>query len=185
MSNRTLGDSDKVRISETVYVTGNTKGPKGTFSDGTISSRQDKNTKERLQMTAPIPPGSSGGPVLNKKGEVIGVSFAGHRALDAQNLNFAIPTKYLKKLLKQSNTATPLSQVTHSISAETYFLFRNVKYELGDYAGAIADYTMAIRLQPDYAKAYYNRGSCEGSFRSDVGSKARFSCCLAACDKSG
>ena len=70
-----LGDSDTVRIGETVYVAGNPKGLEGTFSDGIISSRRDKYTKERLQMTAPISPGSSGGPVLNRKGEVIGVSF--------------------------------------------------------------------------------------------------------------
>ena len=102
-----LGDSDKVRIGETVYVAGNPKGLEGTFSDGIISSRRDKDTKERLQMTAPISPGSSGGPVLNKKGEVIGVSFAGHRALDAQNLNFAIPSKYLKKMLEQKKSVKP------------------------------------------------------------------------------
>ena len=61
-----LGDSDSVRIGETVYVAGNPKGLEGTFSDGIISSRRDKYTKERLQMTAPISPGSSGGPVLNR-----------------------------------------------------------------------------------------------------------------------
>ena len=72
-----IGDSDKVRIGETVYVAGNPKGLEGTFSDGIISSRRDKDTTERLQMTAPISPGSSGGPVLNKKGEVIGVSLLG------------------------------------------------------------------------------------------------------------
>ena len=58
-----LGDSDAVRIGATVYVAGNPKGLEGTFSDGIISSRRDKDTKERLQMTAPISPGSSGGPV--------------------------------------------------------------------------------------------------------------------------
>ena len=105
-----LGDSDAVRIGATVYVAGNPKGLEGTFSDGIISSRRDKLTKERLQMTAPISPGSSGGPMLNRKGEVIGVSVAVHRALDAQNLNFAIPSKYLKKLLEQSKLAKPLSQ---------------------------------------------------------------------------
>ena len=108
-----LGDSDKVRIGETVYVAGNPKGLEGTFSDGIISSRRDKYTKERLQMTAPISPGSSGGPVLNKKGEVIGVSVAVHRALDAQNLNFAIPSKYLKKLLAQpKDNKTPIARET-------------------------------------------------------------------------
>ena len=49
-----LGNSDTVRIGETVYVAGNPKGLEGTFSNGIISSRRDKYTKERLQMTAPI-----------------------------------------------------------------------------------------------------------------------------------
>ena len=74
-----LGDSDTVRIGETIYVAGNPKGLEGTFSDGIISSRRDRYTKERLQMTAPISPGSSGAPVLNRKGEVIGVSLSWYR----------------------------------------------------------------------------------------------------------
>ena len=153
-----LGDSDSVRIGETVYVAGNPKGLEGTFSDGIIS-RQHNNTKERLQMTAPISLGSSGGPVVNKKGEVIGVSFAIHQDLDAQNLNFAIPSKYLKALLARSKPAKPLLEGNDlPISAETYFSWGNVKYHLGNYAAAIADYTMAIRLKPDYAGAYNNRG---------------------------
>ncbi len=156
-----LGDSDKVRIGETVYVAGNPKGLEGTFSDGIISSRRDKLTKERLQMTAPISPGSSGGPVLSKKGEVIGVSVAVHRALDAQNLNFAIPSKYLKKLLDQSKLAKPLSEGKQSISAETYFLWGNAKSHLGDHAGAIKDYTAAIRLKPNSVDAYNNRGNAK------------------------
>ena len=153
-----LGDSDDVRIGETIYVAGNPKGLEGTFSDGIISSRRDEYTKERLQMTAPISPGSSGGPVLNRKGEVIGVSFARHRALDAENLNFAIPSKYLKALLEQSKPAESLSRGEQSISAETYLRWGYAKYELGNYVGAIADYTKAIRLKPNDAAIYYNRG---------------------------
>ena len=151
-----LGDSDAVRIGATVYVAGNPKGLEGTFSDGIISSRRDKDTKERLQMTAPISPGSSGGPVLNRKGEVIGISFMTLEG--GQNLNFAIPSKYLKKLMEQSKPAKSLSKLKQSISAETYFLWGNAKFDLEDYVGAIADYTKAIRLQPDDADAYYNRG---------------------------
>ncbi len=153
-----LGDSDKVRTGETVYVAGNPKGLEGTFSNGIISSKRSEDTKERLQMTAPISPGSSGGPVLNKKGEVIGVSFAGHPALDAQNLNFAIPSEYLKKLLKQPKPVKPLSEEKQSISAETYLLWGNVKCVFDDYAGAIKDYTTAIQLKPDFVKAYNSRG---------------------------
>ena len=151
-----LGNSSDLKIGETVYVAGNPRGLEGTFSNGIISSRRDQYTKERLQMTAPISPGSSGGPVLNSKGEVIGVSFM--TLVGGQNLNFAIPSRYLTELLTESTPAKPLAEGNRSISAETYLTWGDTKYDLGDYKGAIADYDSAIHLKPDYAKAYYNRG---------------------------
>ena len=67
-----LGNSDTVEVGDTVYVAGNPKGYlEGTFSDGIISAVRGNPTSKRLQMTAPISPGSSGGPVLNRSGEVI------------------------------------------------------------------------------------------------------------------
>ena len=151
-----LGNSSDVKIGETVYVAGNPKGLEGTFSNGIISSRRDQYTKERLQMTTPISPGSSGGPVLNSKGEVIGVSFM--TLVGGQNLNFAIPSRYLTELLTESKPAKPLAEGNRSISAGTYLTWGNTKCGLGDYKGAITDYTQAIRLKPDNAAAYNNRG---------------------------
>ena len=92
-----LGNSDVVQVGESVYAVGNPQGLEGTFSQGIVSSIREVGTDKLLQITAPISPGSSGGPVLNGKGEVIGVSVATFRS--GQNLNFAIPVKYLKKLL--------------------------------------------------------------------------------------
>ena len=159
-----LGDSDTVKIGAKVYVAGNPKGLEGTFSDGLIS-RRESYPKKQFQMTAPISPGSSGGPVLNSRGEVIGISVAAHRALDAQNLNFAIPSNALKALLGEARPAKPLSEKTQSISAETYFLRGNAKYELGLYAASIVDYTQAIRLKPDNALAYNNRGNAKDELK--------------------
>ena len=94
----TLGDSDAVQIGEKIYVAGNPQGLEGTFSDGIISAIRGDSTDDKVfQMTAPISKGSSGGPVLNEKGEVIGISVATLR--DGQNLNFAIPVNYLKALM--------------------------------------------------------------------------------------
>ena len=154
-----LGNSDRVKVGTQVYVAGNPKGLEGTFSDGIISSKRGGYVDARLQMTAPISAGSSGGPVLNTRGEVIGVSFASLES--GQNLNFAIPSNYLKTLLTISKTPRPLSSVSSTVSAETYFMRGNVKYELGDYRGAIAAYSSAIRLKPDLVEAYNNRGTAK------------------------
>ena len=99
-----LGNSDNVQVGETVYAVGNPRGLEGTFSPGAISSvRSGDNTVIRgkiLQITAPISPGSSGGAVLNNRGQVIGIAVA--TRVDGQNLNFAIPSNYLDKLREQS-----------------------------------------------------------------------------------
>ena len=151
-----LGNSDNIKVGATVYVVGNPKGLEGTFSNGIISSRRDTDTKERLQMTAPVSPGSSGGPVLNDKGEVIGISYMTIEG--GQNLNFAIPSNYLKTLIAQSGVVQPLTQENQSISADTYFLRGNTAYALELYKEAIVEYDKAIQLRPDYVKAYNNRG---------------------------
>ena len=103
-----LDDSDTVLVGETVYAVGNPHGLEGTFSQGIISSVRTVGTDKLLQLTAPISPGSSGGPVLNDRGNVIGVSVATFRG--GQNLNFAIPSNYVTKLVSLIRATTPLSQ---------------------------------------------------------------------------
>ncbi len=109
-----LGDSDEVQVGAPIYAVGNPRGLEGTFSQGIISSIRKVGTDKILQLTAPISPGSSGGPVLNDKGQVIGVSVATFRG--GQNLNFAIPSNYLKKLMEQIGPAKPLSKVKPDVS---------------------------------------------------------------------
>jgi trypsin-like peptidase len=103
-----LGNSDSVQVGEPVYAVGNPQGLEGTFSQGIVSSIRDVGADKLLQITAPISPGSSGGPVLNGKGEVIGVSVATFRG--GQNLNFAIPSSYLKTLLGSAGPVKPFAQ---------------------------------------------------------------------------
>jgi len=103
-----LGNSDAVQVGEPVYAVGNPQGLEGTFSQGIISSIRNVNADRLLQITAPISPGSSGGPVLNARGEVVGVSVATVRG--GQNLNFAIPSNYLKTLIAMVGPAKPMAQ---------------------------------------------------------------------------
>ena len=110
-----LGNSDAVQIGEPVYAVGNPQGLEGTFSQGIVSSIRDVGTDELFRITAPISPGSSGGPVLNARGEVIGVSVATFK--EGQNLNFAIPSDYLSGMLE---TAGPVKPLARAISARKH-----------------------------------------------------------------
>lgn len=75
-----LGDSDAVQVGERVVAIGNPRGLQNTVSEGIISGVRAVpvgNTEVRLlQTTAPISPGSSGGPLFNAIGEVIGITTA-------------------------------------------------------------------------------------------------------------
>ena len=106
-----LGNSDTVRVGETVYTIGNPRGLEGTFAAGHISNIQRRETPQgtdkMLQITAPISPGSSGGAVLNTSGEVIGIAVETRD--DGQNLNFAIPVNVLKQLLRNMGPVTSLA----------------------------------------------------------------------------
>jgi S1-C subfamily serine protease len=92
-----LGDSSKVAVGDDVYAIGNPQGLEGTFSQGIVSVIRRVGGGTIFQMTAPISPGSSGGPILNSSGEVIGIAVA--TFTDGQNLNLAIPVSYLAALI--------------------------------------------------------------------------------------
>jgi len=109
-----IGNSDMVEVGEQVYAVGNPQGLEGTFSQGIISSIRQVGSDKLLQITAPISPGSSGGPVLNSNGVVVGVSVATFR--DGQNLNFAIPSNYIKDLLSNTRTVRPLASTKSTMN---------------------------------------------------------------------
>jgi S1-C subfamily serine protease len=96
-----LGDSNKVRLGDRVIAIGSPLGLESTVSDGIVSGLREEGDSEVIQTTAPISPGSSGGVLLNSRGEVIGVTTFFNR--DGQNLNFAIPANNIRPLLTQGS----------------------------------------------------------------------------------
>lgn len=74
---------------ETVFAIGNPEGLEKTISQGIVSATRDFDGRKLVQITSPVSHGSSGGPVLNKAGEVVGVTVGMLR--QGQNLNFAVP----------------------------------------------------------------------------------------------
>ena len=96
----TLGDSDAMRPGDPVVAIGNPMGLEATVSNGLVSARRKVDGGvEVLQVSAPIAPGSSGGPIFNERGEVIGIATA--LLEGGQNLAFGVPIRYLTPMIAQ------------------------------------------------------------------------------------
>ena len=102
------------RQGEAVIAVGNPRGYEGTVSNGIISAFRQNNTW--IQFTAPISPGSSGGALINLKGEVVGMPTK--LRTDGQNLNFAIAPTVLAKFFTSAKEK-PAMTLT-STAAETF-----------------------------------------------------------------
>ncbi|MEW5805311.1 MAG: trypsin-like peptidase domain-containing protein [Patescibacteria group bacterium] len=101
-----LGDSDKLKLGQTVVAIGNALGEfKNTVSVGVVSGLdrnlmvEGQNFKDLIQTDAAINRGNSGGPLLNLRSQVIGINTA--MALSAENIGFAIPINQIKKIIEQ------------------------------------------------------------------------------------
>lgn len=100
-----MGDSDRVRPGDSVLAIGHPLGLEDTVSNGLISAvREVHEGLQVLQISAPIAPGSSGGPLFNDRGEVIGVATA--VSTRGQNLNFGLPSKYVTELVEHPHPIT-------------------------------------------------------------------------------
>lgn len=101
-----LGDSDQIKVGQTVLVVGSPFGLGFTLTNGIVSGwggspgMPERRTNEgMIQTTAPINPGNSGGPVTNSNGDVIGITTA--VIAGAQNIGFAIPINRAKDILEE------------------------------------------------------------------------------------
>ena len=92
-----LGRLDDVAVGDRAFIMGSPRGLEATFSQGIVSSLRDAPPYHLIQLTTPISPGSSGGPVMNEFGQVIGLATA--TVTEGQNLNFAVPVTVLHDLL--------------------------------------------------------------------------------------
>jgi serine protease Do len=98
-----LGDSDKLKVGQLVIAIGNPYGLERTVTFGVISALRRSigitQYESFIQTDAPINPGNSGGPLINIKGEVIGINTA--IVAEGQGLGFAIPINLAKWVADQ------------------------------------------------------------------------------------
>ena len=104
-------------IAERIVVIGSPLGLEQTVSEGIVSGiREIPNKGKVLQISAPISPGSSGSPVVNMNGDVVGI--ATFYLVKGQNLNFAIPAEYLLDL-KPSKTIKTIAEWTSGVDQKS------------------------------------------------------------------
>jgi serine protease Do len=118
-----FGKDDDLILGETVIVLGNPFGLAQTVTVGVLSAKNREARYEGevlyrdiLQTDAAVNPGSSGGPLVNIDGEVIGISVAIYR--EAQNIGFAVPIKRVKALLAHWMTPRIISKTWPGFDAE-------------------------------------------------------------------
>ena len=89
--------TEPVQTGDTIYTLGSALGLTGTFSDGLVATASRViDGADNIQITAPISSGNSGGPLINSRGEVVGVNTWGY--VDGQNVNFAVNIHEMSKL---------------------------------------------------------------------------------------
>ena len=155
-------------VGERIIVYGSPLGLEKTVSDGIVSAiREVPGYGKLIQITAPISPGSSGSPVLNMKGEVIGI--ATFQFIEGQNLNFAIPSEIIANLdlMKEEKTFTTeelFKQEEKDKKDSDYFLIAlmDVLYFLSEKEYEKALPCLEIVIQSEPAFAYFGIGYCYG-----------------------
>ena len=150
---------------ESIVVVGNPYGLEGSVSNGIVSAvREIPGYGKIIQITAPISPGSSGSPVVNMLGQVIGVATL--QAAEGQSLNFAVPSERISQLkigeLQTFSSLNTESQKNKRAAAESLYSQGLGILSRDDYARAVNYFEKAVEIDPAYAEAWYQAGFCFG-----------------------
>lgn len=148
-----LGDSDNVKVGETVYAIGNPIGIEfqRTVTAGIISGldrtvKIEEETKssymeDLIQTDATINPGNSGGPLINRDGEVIGINSI--KITEAEGIGFAVPINIIKPIIDSYTTTGSFEEAYLGIFAYDKevipYLDNNAKFSSGIYVVQVTD----------------------------------------------
>jgi serine protease Do len=131
-----FGDSDKVRVGEMVLAVGNPFGLSETVTRGIVSAKQrelNDGSNEYFQVDAVINPGNSGGPLVNVRGEIIGINvaiFTGQENVKVwQGIGLAIPAKEVREVFEAIVLGRPL--IRGYLGLELVNISRNYALALG------------------------------------------------------
>jgi|GEM_PF-6670633 len=153
------------RQGDKVVVVGSPLGLEGSVSDGIVAAfREGDGMGKLVQITAPISAGSSGSPVINTWGDVIGVATLNLKG--GQNLNFAISSERIISLwsafVTVSNNGQPISSISNasSLTANDLLMRGMQLHKTGQCSEALSYFRDAIRISGGLRDAYLWAGAC-------------------------
>lgn len=156
-------DKTSPQEGESIVVIGNPLGLEGSVTNGIVSAVRDIPTFGRIiQITAPISSGSSGSPVVNMQGQVIGIATL--QITGGQSVNFAIPSERISQL--QLTTPMSLSDLVAATGrnkrAKAVQFFRDGLSFLSkdDCEKALPYFEKAVESDSSYADAWAQAGFC-------------------------
>ncbi len=97
-----IGSAESLKTGQKVFAIGAPQGLDLTISDGIVSAMRNLPQGRVIQTTAPISPGSSGGPLFDAYGRLVGIMTFQHKT--GQNLNFAVPADWIANMSSRSAT---------------------------------------------------------------------------------
>jgi S1-C subfamily serine protease len=148
-----IAQPDPLKVGQKIYAIGSPLGYENSMSEGMISGLREigESKNSFIQITASSSPGSSGGAVLNTKGELIGMVSMGY-LLIGQDMNFAIPISDILTVSGEGITGKL------NLEALNYFFKGYNEYEVGKFSDAVKNYTKYIAKSPNEPEAYNYRG---------------------------
>ena len=154
-----LGDSDSVQGEDVICAVGYPYGV-GKITHGTVNGTQC--CCDQIQMKINTSVGSSGCPVMNSDGEVIGVDVSGDDLY-----SYAIPTNLLRRLLGSKRTTFSLKSWHKHPHVRAFIETKegDMKKQIGLYEDAVIHYNVAIDLNPVFINAYVGRAEAKFGIR--------------------
>ena len=150
-------NSQPLQIGSKVYTISNPRGLQFAFSDGMINQYNDG----YIQFSAPVSQGSSGGALLNDKGELLGIITS--LLKESQNINFALPNKYFQAAINNQTIFNSYNKKW------TDFLVENANESqfklIAEYALKEENYTLLYK----YLKPFANRSDFPPNFYARMG----------------
>lgn len=151
---------------ENIFVIGNPLRLEGSVSNGIVSAvREVPNLGEIIQITAPISHGNSGSPLLNMKGQVVGIITM--KVTNGQNINLALGASRLKVLLEDKRLTFDDLAARNKVGVQSEVLadwwYRNGLNSLwlGNYDSALGYFENAVNKNPNRAEAWIQVGYCK------------------------